>query len=172
MTTRTTSVRPGSLSERLHEVAADLATTINRLIQAAMVNGATEIDTTTGNASVIVTDNGRGAADPRELIKQVNGMTDPGPARLPVLIGRRPMISSRQERGLRWTAYPTDAEMEQGRRSAMTPDTDQRRSRTGTTVLIDLLHGDGTDVERIARDAAADWPARITVDGQPIRAAA
>ena len=172
MTTNRASVRPGTISERLREVAGDIATTINRLIQAAMVNGATEIEITTGNASVIVADNGRGAADPREVIEQVNGLTHPGPARLPVLAGRHPVISSRQDGGMRWTAYPTDDEMEGGRRPIATPDPSQSRMRTGTTILIDLLNGDGRDIERLAREAAAGWPARITVDGHPIGAAA
>ena len=170
--TKRASVRPGSFGEHLREVACDIATTINRLIQNAMVNGATEIEITTANACVIVADNGHGAAEPQEVMAQVNGLTDPGPARLPVLIGRRPVISSRQEGGMRWTAYPSDEEMERGDQPIVTPDTNQSRRTTGTTILIDLLNGDGSDIERLAREAAAGWPARITVDGSPVKAAA
>ena len=43
MMTSRSSVRPGGIGTRLREVGGDLATTINRLIQTALMNGATEM---------------------------------------------------------------------------------------------------------------------------------
>ena len=172
MTTSTSTARPGGIGTKLREVGADLATTINRLIQAALMNGATEIEIQTGTAVAIVADNGRGAADPAAVLKTVHGLTRPGPTRLPVLLGRGPVIQSQQSDGMRWTAQPTDDEMNAEGAPMGTPDPGHRRMGTGTTVLIDLLHSDGTDTERDARQAARGWPARITVDGCPIEAGA
>ena len=166
--TERTHVRRGGASERLREIGCDLATTINRLIQTALIHGATEIEIQTGTAVAIVADNGKGVPGPSTLIDTIHGLTSPGPVRLPVLLGRRPVIESQQADGVRWTAQPTDEEMTGGGLPMTRPDHGSRRMGNGTTVLIDLLHDDGADIEQVARMAARGWPAQITVDGTPV----